>query len=52
MIPTVVLVENEYREPRLDINEKVRWIVVSRFFYVIVLLLLSFTRLLQQRPFA
>ena len=34
MVPTVVLVKNEYCEPRLKINEKEQWIVVSRFFYV------------------
>ena len=45
MVPTVVLVKNEYCEPRLEINEKEQWIVVSRFFdAAIVLLLLSFTR--------
>ena len=45
MVPTVVLVKNEYCEPRLEINEKEQWIVVSRFFdATIVLLLLSFTR--------
>ena len=31
MVPTVVLVKNEYCEPRLEINEKEQWIVVSRF---------------------
>ena len=45
MIPIVVLVKNEYCEPRLEINEKEQWIVASRFFdAAIVLLLLSFTR--------
>ena len=45
MVPTVVLVKNEYCEPRLEINEKEQWFVVSRFFdATIVLLLLSFTR--------
>ena len=45
MVPTVVLVKNEYCEPRLKINEKEQWIIVSRFFdAAIVLLLLSFTR--------
>ena len=46
MVPTVVLVKNKYLEPRLEINEKEQWIVVSRFFFdaAIVLLLLSFTR--------
>ena len=45
MVLTVVLVKNEYCEPRLEINEKEQWIVVSRFFdAAIVLLLLSFTR--------
>ena len=44
MVPTVVLVKNEYCEPRLVINEKEQLIVVSRFFdAAIVLLLLSFT---------
>ena len=32
MVPTVVLVRNEYCEPRLKINEKEQWIIVSRFF--------------------
>ena len=32
MVPTVVLVKNKYYEPRLEINEKEQWIVVSRFF--------------------
>ena len=32
MVPTVVLVKNEYCEPRLEINEKEQWVVVSRFF--------------------
>ena len=51
MIPTVVLVKNEYCEPRLEINEKEQWIIVSRFFYAaIVLLLLSFTRPLTATP--
>ena len=33
MVPTVVLVKNEYCEPRLEINENEQCIVVSRFFY-------------------
>ena len=52
MVPTVVLVKNEYCEPRLEINEKKQWIVVSRFFdAAIVLLLLSFTRPPTATPF-
>ena len=44
MVPTVVLVKNEYCEPRLEIIEKEQWIVVSRFFdAAIVLLLLSYS---------
>ena len=44
MVQTVVLVKNEYCEPRLEINEKEQWIVVSRFFdAAIVLLLLSYS---------
>ena len=45
MVPTVVLVKNEYCEPRLEINEKEQWVIVSRFFdTAIVLLNLLFTR--------
>ena len=36
MIPTVVLVKNEYCEPRLEINEIEQWIVVSRFFHAAI----------------
>ena len=44
MVPTVVLVKNEYCEPILEINEKEQWIFVSRFFdAAIVLLLLSYS---------
>ena len=32
MVPTIILAKNEYCEPRLEINEKEQWIVVSRFF--------------------
>ena len=42
MVPTVVLVENEYCEPRLKINEKEQWIVVSRFFDAAIVLLLHY----------
>ena len=43
MVPTVVLVKNEYCEPRLEINEKEQWIVVSRFFDAAKVLLLLCT---------
>ena len=42
MVPTVVLVKNEYCEPRLEINEKEPRIVVSRFFYAAIVLLLQY----------
>ena len=40
VVPTVVLVNNEYCELRLEINEKELWIIVSRFFDAAI----SFTR--------
>ena len=49
MVPTVVLVKNEYCEPRLEINEKEQWIIVFRFFDAAIVITITF---LQQRPFA
>ena len=52
MVPTVVLVKNEYCEPRLEINEKEQWIVVSRFFDATIVYYFPSLDFLQQRPFA
>ena len=52
MVPTVVLVKNEYCEPRLEINEKEQWIVVSRFFDAAITRHSITITFPQQRPFA
>ena len=50
MVPTVVLAKNEYCEPRFEMNEKEQWIIVSRFFLCIVVLLYALVWL--ATPFA